>query len=181
MEKQMFDEQDKTGGHIQMSTPPCYGRYMQGQDAAERECDTCPVFGECSTMERPVVLRKMERGTFDGITIVDTLPAVDPHVPGAKLDHGKTRPSLILSSMPRALIAVATVGTFGAEKYSDGGWLKVENGFARYTDAMDRHRLAEGVDGPTDPESGLFHAAHLAWNALARLELMLKMEAENGA
>jgi len=97
-----------------------------------------------------------------------------PNEPGAKLDQGKVRPSLILNAMPRALLAVAEVGTFGANKYSAGGWLSVPNGEERYTDAMDRHRLKEGCEGLYDLESGLLHAAHLAWNALARLELQLR-------
>ncbi len=25
----------------------CFGQYMQGQDAGERDCDTCPAIGEC--------------------------------------------------------------------------------------------------------------------------------------
>ena len=92
---------------------------------------------------------------------------------GAKLDAGKVRPDLILSGMPRALLAVADVGTFGANKYSENGWLSVPDGIKRYTAAMDRHRLKESIE-PTDPDSELLHAAHLAWNALARLELMLR-------
>lgn len=101
--------------------------------------------------------------------------------PGAKLDAGKTMPSLILSAMPRALMAVAEVGTFGARKYSRDGWLSVENGVVRYTDAMDRHRLYETIDGLIDPQSNLLHAAHLAWNALARLELMLREQEKANA
>ena len=93
--------------------------------------------------------------------------------PGVKFDAGKVRPSLILNDMPRAMLAVAEIGTYGAYKYSEGGWLEVENGIARYTDAMDRHRIKEGLESH-DTDSGLLHAAHLAWNALARLELMLK-------
>jgi hypothetical protein len=49
----------------------------------------------------------------------------------------------------------------------------VERGIDRYTDAMLRHALAEGIE-EFDTESGLKHAAHTAWNALARLELMLR-------
>lgn len=106
----------------------------------------------------------------------------EPGQPGAKLDAGKVRPSLILNDMSRALLAVAEVGTFGARKYSDGGWLEVPDGFRRYTDAMDRHRLKETAEGPYDLESGIPHAAHLAWNALARLELLLhEIEAETQA
>lgn len=104
---------------------------------------------------------------------------LDAHTPGAKLDAGKTRVALIFNDMPRALLAVAEVATYGAAKYTDGGWLHVENGIARYADAQDRHRLKEGIE-PTDHDTGLLHAAHGAWNALARLELMLR-ESEGGA
>ena len=101
------------------------------------------------------------------------------HASGAKLDAGKVRPSLIFNDMPRALLAVAEVATFGANKYSDGGWQHVPNGINRYTDAMDRHRLNENTEGLYDFDSELLHAQHLAWNALARLELILrKIEAE---
>lgn len=101
---------------------------------------------------------------------------IDQHAPGAKLDAGKVRPSLILGPMARALLAVAEVGTYGANKYSDGGWQHVPDAFKRYTDARDRHQLFEAIE-PDDSESGLKHAAHAAWNALARLELILRAEA----
>ena len=70
----------------------------------------------------------------------------DPHGltandPGAKFDAGKVRPSLILNAMPLAILAVSEVGTYGANKYSENGWKYVDNGIARYTDAMDRHRI----------------------------------------
>lgn len=92
--------------------------------------------------------------------------------PGAKLDAGKPRPSLILSDMARALSAVIDVATFGAEKYSPRGWLQVENGQERYRDAADRHRLAIAKGETYDPQSKLLHKAHEAWNVLAELDLM---------
>lgn len=95
----------------------------------------------------------------------------DQHAPGAKLDAGKPMASLLLD-MSRALKAVAEVGTFGARKYTRGGWLEVPNGKERYTDALLRHLLEES-SSTTDKDSGLRHAAHAAWNALARLELEL--------
>lgn len=98
---------------------------------------------------------------------------LDAHAPGAKLDAGKVRPSLIVGGFSRALLAVAEVGTYGADKYTDGGWAHVPDGVRRYTDAMLRHHLAEAL-GPIDEDSGLTHAAQTAWNALARLELMLR-------
>lgn len=95
------------------------------------------------------------------------------NAPGAKLDAGKPMVGLIVSGMPRALMAVAGVGTYGATKYTLNGWLHVPDGHRRYTDAMMRHLLMEQIE-PHDHESGLLHAAHVAWNALARLELMLR-------
>lgn len=92
--------------------------------------------------------------------------------PGAKADANKPRVDLIFDGMPLALLEVARVATFGAAKYSEHGWLKVPNGFQRYTAAMDRHRLQEGEF--IDRDSGLAHAAHCAWNALARLELLMQ-------
>jgi hypothetical protein len=97
-----------------------------------------------------------------------------PSDPGAKLDAGKTKTG-VLSDFARALNAVAEVGTFGANKYSRGGWQTVPNGVERYTDAMWRHLLEEPIS-EFDVDSGLRHAAHVAWNALARLELTLRCE-----
>lgn len=95
------------------------------------------------------------------------------HEPGAKLDAGKPRCSLVLGGFSRALGQVAQVGTFGAAKYTDNGWRTVPDGQERYTDALWRHLLAEAQGLECDPDSGLLHAAHMAWNALARLELLL--------
>jgi hypothetical protein len=113
-----------------------------------------------------------------------TMAERDPHgkpakAPGAKLDAGKIRPDLIFRGFARALKEVARVGTFGADKYSDDGWMVVENGRVRYTDALYRHLLQESIGEVVDPESELHHAAHSAWNALARLELMLRENASH--
>lgn len=108
-------------------------------------------------------------------------PVYDPqgfsaHDPGAKLDGGKVRLGLVLHGFPRALMVVGEIGTYGAGKYSDNGWMQVPDGESRYTDAMYRHLMAEAAGEATDRESGLLHAAHAAWNALARLELLLRGE-----
>ena len=98
-----------------------------------------------------------------------------PQTPGAKLDAGKT-PVIrgCLGYFPRALLAVAHVSQAGAAKYSWGGWRSVEGGVARYGDALGRHLLAEASGEKLDPDTGCLHAAQVAWNALARLELMLE-------
>lgn len=97
-----------------------------------------------------------------------------PNAPGAKLDAGKVRPELVIRGFARALLAVAEVGTYGANKYSDDGWQDVPNGERRYTDAMYRHLLEEHAGELCDKDTKMPHAAHAAWNALARLELMLR-------
>ncbi len=107
---------------------------------------------------------------------------LDAHAPGAKLDSGKLRPELIQRGFARALRAVSEVGTFGANKYSDDGWQQVSDGQRRYTDALYRHLNAEHRGELRDPDSGFTHAAHAAWNALARLELALReLEAQHDA
>lgn len=92
---------------------------------------------------------------------------------GKKHDQGKAQPDLILSDMSRAILAVAEVATFGAGKYTAGGWLHVDDAINRYRNAKQRHMLL-GATESCDEESGLLHAAHEAWNALAVLELMLR-------
>jgi hypothetical protein len=102
---------------------------------------------------------------------------LDQHEPGAKLDAGKIRAGLVVGGFANALLEVGKVGTYGANKYTPNGWRSVPEGFDRYTDAMYRHLLYEATED-FDPESELLHAAHAAWNALARLELLLQ---EGGA
>jgi hypothetical protein len=107
----------------------------------------------------------------------ETVPeGLSIHAPGAKADATKIRAGLVLLNFAHALQAVAEIGTFGARKYSDNGWKQVPAGIDRYTDALLRHLLAEGTGEYLDQDSGLLHAAHCAWNALARLELMLNEE-----
>ena len=93
---------------------------------------------------------------------------------GVKLDSGKNRLGLVFKGFSNALWQVGEVGTFGANKYTDNGWQSVENGKYRYTDALLRHLFRYFNGEKIDDESGLPHLAHLAWNALAILELERK-------
>lgn len=101
-----------------------------------------------------------------GVTVSD-LPI------GRKDDSGKA-PVVrgVIQYFPNALSAVAEVSAFGAKKYDWGNWRFVAEGFDRYTDALGRHIASESRED-CDQESGLPHAAHAAWNALARLEFLL--------
>ena len=111
----------------------------------------------------------------------------DAHEAGAKLDAGKIDAGL-LQLFARSLLEVARVGTYGRAKYSRGGFLAVPQGEERYTAAMMRHWLAEQTEGKydLDPllaeygyEGKIRHAAQVAWNALARLELAMIEEERN--
>ena len=81
-----------------------------------------------------------------------------------------------LAYFPAALNAVAMVSKFGKEKYqttyAERNWYQLDDAENRYTDALARH-LVRTPDDLYDEESQLLHAAHAAWDALARLELLL--------
>lgn len=101
------------------------------------------------------------------------------HIPktpeeGMKFD-GEKAPAMrgLIEYFPLALNEVAKVSGYGAQKYAWKNWVHVDDGVNRYSDALMRHILA-GASESHDDESGLMHAAHAAWNALARLELILR-------
>lgn len=92
-----------------------------------------------------------------------------------------------IQRFPLALREIAKVSALGSRKYNlppdDSDFMKVEDGFGRYTDALGRHLTAEKIDGPINVEYGgalpqvgvkVLHAAQVAWNALARLEIYLR-------
>lgn len=105
-----------------------------------------------------------------------------------KMDAGKL-PVMngVFLRFPRAMQEIARVSAAGTTKYevpiTDMGYADVENGEDRYTDALGRHLLAQALEGDVNVERGgalpaegvaLLHAAQAAWDALARLEIMLK-------
>lgn len=101
---------------------------------------------------------------------------VDPngipaHSPGSKLDAGKPNCDLVFTAFADALLEVAKVGTFGAEKYTPNGWREVPDGYSRYRSAAFRHLLTCSY---LDPETSLPHLAHAAWNCLAALQLHIE-------
>ena len=98
-----------------------------------------------------------------------TIPVVDY---SAKADKGKPRPTLVPTSLIRA---VTEIREYGCQKYHDPeNWRNVE--IQRYRDALLRH-LMDYQDDPksVDEESGLPHL----WHAACNIAFLIEMEREN--
>lgn len=93
--------------------------------------------------------------------------------PGRKDDAGKLRYDLVDDAAEEALVSVLT---FGAQKYSPGGWRHVPDAQARYFAALRRHLRAHRRGEKVDPESGLPHLAHAACCLHFMLALALEEE-----
>jgi|TARA_R100001530_G_scaffold134550_1_gene109637 hypothetical protein len=87
-----------------------------------------------------------------------------------------------VARFPLALREVAIVSNECAvKKYNtssgDMGYLEVENGIERYSDALLGHMLDDtGGMKQNSEDFDVLHAAQVAWCALARLEIMLRNE-----
>jgi len=88
---------------------------------------------------------------------------------GKKFDGGKLRYGLIPPSSTRAL---ASVLTFGAQKYGPNNWQSVEQGEERYTDALMRHLEAYRGGEDIDEESGMSHL----WHAMTNIAFLIHFE-----
>lgn len=86
-----------------------------------------------------------------------------------KNDRKDGKPMWELLSLP-LMEWIVKVYTYGVEKYNQpGSWMLLENGYQRYKAALLRHIVAYEKGEVNDPESGLPHLAHAAWNAIAML------------
>ena len=50
-----------------MSDQTCFGTYIRGQDAAERDCHTCPRFTPCSTIAEHRIQIRMLIGAIESM------------------------------------------------------------------------------------------------------------------
>lgn len=92
---------------------------------------------------------------------------------GVKYDKGKLRIAEMLEDFNEPLQEMCRVWQYGAHLYSKGNWKFVDNAKDRYTNALMRHLLSEKYN-KYDYDSKLMHAAHVAWNALARLYFIMQ-------
>jgi hypothetical protein len=94
---------------------------------------------------------------------------------GIKHSTNKVPMSILLKQFPNALQAVALSGLYGHKKYEDHDKdylnYKRVGGEDTYLDAGLRHQL---LCKPEQEESGLPPKFHVAWNALADLEIFLE-------
>lgn len=133
--------------------------------------ERCDTVAEARKKAASAVAAKLDR--------IEAAPAGDTAT-AQKLDTGKA-PMVrgLLNYFPRALRAVAEVSAFGFDKYKVwGGWRGVQDGEARYSDALLRHFTYRAGGEVFDPEAAerghkIRHAAEVAWNALAVLDLEL--------
>lgn len=83
----------------------------------------------------------------------------------------------VFQEFPLAMMEIARVTAFGVEKHASRGWQTFSSvyGIKYHTGKLGRHLLAEETEGMVnEADGGLFHAAQVAWNALARLEHILR-------
>lgn len=83
---------------------------------------------------------------------------------GGRFDHEKVRFDLL---EPTAIKSLAEVFTIGAKKYADNNWIEHPMAWSRIIASLYRHLNAFQQGEDFDPETGLSHAAHVAWNAMA--------------
>lgn len=76
-----------------------------------------------------------------------------------------SKPAQLGAIDPLALLVLAEVAGFGAQKYDSFNYLKGYDWSLSFN-AMQRHALAFWNGEDTDPESGLPHMAHVAWHGL---------------
>jgi hypothetical protein len=93
----------------------------------------------------------------------------DPVTGGQK---GK-KPLQVGAIDPLARAELGKVAAFGGDKYDRGNYLKGYD-WSLSVDALHRHLLAFESGEDYDDESGLLHAAHAAWHALALVSFTLR-------
>jgi hypothetical protein len=92
---------------------------------------------------------------------------------GKKFDSAKPKMYLL---PPKAIVEVSKVLTFGAEKYDEENWRKLDNLQNRYTGGALRHLFAHLEGELKDPETGYSHLAHAMCCLLFKLEIELEEE-----
>lgn len=88
---------------------------------------------------------------------------------------GKVPIELVDTGFPNALWELAKVLGWAAEHkgYKQNDWKQLPDAKSAFQAAASRHRMKPLLGEEFDPESGLHHKVHEAFNVLAELELIL--------
>jgi hypothetical protein len=121
----------------------------------------------------PPEFRKPEVGAIkqyiDRAVAMEEERVVDPTTGGEK----GSKQAVLGDLCPKALMLVAQVAGFGRRKYNRLNYLKGFDWSLSY-DACQRHLHAFWAKEDIDPESGLPHLAHAAWQCLCLLAFGLR-------
>lgn len=90
----------------------------------------------------------------------------------------------VFLEMPYAMLAVASITSFGAKKHAPRGWQTLERQYALdyHSSKIGRHQIKGELQGQVNPEDGdNLHMAAVAWNALCWLNHYIQdcIEGEN--
>lgn len=110
----------------------------------------------------------MKIGPGDCLLLDNEVRITDPETGGQK---GAKLPQLGAIE-PMAILEVAKIAGFGAQKYDRYNYLKGYRWSLSY-DALQRHLLLFWSGEDRDAESGLYHLGHAAWHCLALLSFTL--------
>ena len=84
-------------------------------------------------------------------------------ITGLKLDSHKPKLADMLFCFQEVLQELCKIYEFGTNKYGEGNWKHVDNGYNRFKNALMRHFLS---GRKYDLETGALESAHVAYNAL---------------
>lgn len=121
-----------------------------------------------------MIVKKMQAATHIREDASEEEKRAAVEVGGARFNEGKVRFDLV---PPDALWELAKVYTFGARKYRDRNWEKGMSWGICFAAAM-RHLWKWWRGERNDPESGIHHLAHAAWNCLSALAYELREQTE---
>ena len=171
-----------------MHIPPCVIAGVKYEPAVETSgCAGCAASGDaelCGSLPKGCFGDKTE--AFIWIKSQEQPTQSSGVVTGRKDDSGKLDVTLLFDDMPHALEAVTEVLQWAITKkqpvpYERGSWQGVEDFQRRYRGAQLRHELNRSKSKlagkpAVDHETGLRELAHIATDALFRLEMACRAE-----
>lgn len=124
----------------------------------------------------PIMQAVDVKAAFDAVEVPSQLT-----VEGRKV--GKVRMDLLFKDMPRAIESLARVMTWAIHEkgYKESDWLRLPDAEQAFHGGLHRHDNKEMRGQEFDDESGLEHAIHTAWNAMARVEMILRRKEQDNA